>query len=223
MRSQTIYKTWSRVFRLRILTVILVLVSLYFLTEDRFLSKLLQENSNKLALNSTSEQQLVIDEEIGSADEENVDGGIPAIQSIDLTGGNKKQDHSDINLHLESNKLHEKPSLKGLTTLGGSGIYVTHDLHQTDPEESEYLSQISKKLPSEISREISETALGSKIYSEKEKQPVLMYYNRIPKCGSTSLGNLLNATGEKNGKFQIKHEHYRGIRFSFKNDRTKKV
>ena len=110
-----------------------------------------------------------------------------------------------------------------MTTLGGSGIYVTHDLRQTDPEESEYLSQISKKLPSEISREISETAVGSKIYSEKEKQPVLMYYNRIPKCGSTSLGNLLNATGEKNGKFQIKHEHYRGIRFSFKNDRTKKV
>lgn len=164
---------------------------------------------------------IVADEEIGSGEDEDSESNIPGIDAIDLTGGRKAPpQHSTENIGPSKTIKHQKPSG---SSLGGSGIYVTHDLHQDDPEETEYINQISKKLPGEISHEIADAAKNPQLFTENDPQPALMYYNRIPKCGSTSLGNLLNATGEKNNRFEIKHEHYRGIRFSFKNDRTKKV
>lgn len=211
--------------------MVLVTVSIYFLFDIQKLSKLLPVNKPSLEIKSPENSEIIDPESIeGSADDGENESGMPGIVSVDLTGGNRnnrKQQNEEDRKKFESIQQHPKNSHsehpKGLTTVGGSGIYVTHDLHQEDPEENEYISQISKKLTGEITREISETARNSVVYGENSAQPALMYYNRIPKCGSTSLGNLLNATGEANDRFQIKHEHYRGIRFSFKNDKTKKV
>ena len=209
--------------------MVLVTVLTYFLFDIQKLSKLLPVNKPSSEIKSQENSEIVDPESIeGSADDGENESGMPGIVSVDLIGGNrnnrKKQNDQDPQIAIQQhpkNSHSEHP--KGLTTVGGSGIYVTHDLHQEDPEENEYISQISKKLTKEITGEISETARNSVVFGENSAQPALMYYNRIPKCGSTSLGNLLNATGEANDRFQIKHEHYRGIRFSFKNDKTKKV
>ena len=210
MRFLSFCKTWpSRFLRLRVLTLFLLIALIYFLSDDEILSKFLPENNNiPKETNNNNSSSLIADEEIGSGEDEDSESNIPGIDSIDLTGG-------------VASKIvhHEKPSG---SSVGGSGIYVAHDLHQNDPEETEYISQISKRFPKEITNEIIETAKNPTILSESNL-PALMYYNRIPKCGSTSLGNLLNATGEENNRFEIKHEHYRGIRFSFKNEKEKKV
>jgi len=115
-----------------------------------------------------------------------------------------------------------EPSDDVITSHGGSGVYVFNDLTQESRPELDQIGLFEKHLKDGDKRYISKTVRQRNLVRDKNSRPMLIYYNRIPKCGSTFFTSLLNKTSEYQKLYSVKNFHHRGIRFSFKNDHEKR-
>ena len=79
-----------------------------------------------------------------------------------------------------------------------------------------------KHLKSVDTEAIRKNLVHRELVRKEDSKPLLIYYNRIPKCGSTFFTSLLNKTAETKQRFVVNNFHHRGLRFSFKNDHEKR-